>query len=81
MTEAFTEGKSRFDDNQGRGNGSENIKQAISQNLETENLLVFSGGVKYEHNITLLEPKVANIDISFSGTLIEWTLCLRGIDK
>lgn len=81
MEEAFTEGKSRFDDDQGRGNGSENIKQAISQRLETENLLVFSGDVKYEHNITLPKPKVANTDINFRGTLIEWTLCLRGINK
>jgi len=74
MKEAFTRGSSRFV-GVGRGNGSENIKDAVGSNCrQQESLLIYSGGVRYSYNTTQSEPKVIDLNQGIKGTLIEWTL-------
>ena len=78
LKEAFTIGNSRYI-GQGRGNGSENIKSPVGLSCKkTESLLVYSGGIRYEYNSEMEEPKVNDLNKFFSGTLVEWTLSVGG---
>ncbi|MBE0456194.1 MAG: hypothetical protein ACTH5C_18305 [Pseudoalteromonas prydzensis] len=74
MLKALSVGGSRFNEG-GRGNGSEDMKRAVGRFCkDTDNLLIYSGGVKYQYSQGMEEPSVENIATFFGGTLIEWTL-------
>ncbi|MBH0047293.1 hypothetical protein [Pseudoalteromonas sp. NZS11_1] len=74
MIKAFTIGGSRFNRG-GRGNGSEDMKRAVGRLCqETDNLLIYSGGVKYQYSRGMVMPQVNMLATFFGGTLIEWTL-------
>lgn len=72
LSEAFTQGKSRFI-NSGRGNGSQDIINAVKCGCK-ETLLVYSGGAKYSFSSETGETRCVNLGSHFKGTLIEWTL-------
>jgi len=77
MLGAFTLGKSRFI-GKGRGNGSEDIKSVIGINkINSETLLVYSGGIKYTYLSGEQEPEVEDLKRFFMGTLIEWQVQLE----
>lgn len=71
---AFTKGGSRFYSG-GRGNGSEDMKRAIGHSCkETDNLLVYSGGIRYQYSKEMEKPDIKILNKYINGTLIEWTL-------
>ncbi|NRA79664.1 MAG: hypothetical protein HRU18_15765 [Pseudoalteromonas sp.] len=74
MLKALSIGGSRFTEG-GRGNGSEDMKRAVGRFCEdTDNLLIYSGGVKYQYSQGMEAPQVEMLATFFGGTLIEWTL-------
>ncbi|MGO2344417.1 MAG: hypothetical protein ACTH64_01420, partial [Providencia sp.] len=84
LNEAFCEGFSRFID-QGRGNGSEDIKRPIIEeksmhDVKFEQLLVLSGYSQYEYSIQNNKPRVLSHEVTSSipGTLSKATSFLPG---
>ncbi|MEY0595850.1 hypothetical protein AB7309_21210 [Providencia manganoxydans] len=75
---AFSEGYSRFI-NQGRGNGSEDIKRPIEESkneFKYENLLVLTNNSRYKYSIKQNKPSIDCHKFSsfLPGTIIEWCL-------
>lgn len=78
LNDAFCEGYSRFI-NQGRGNGSEDIKRPIEESgndIKYENLLVLTGNSRYKYSIQDNKPAIICQKVSsfLPGTIIEWCL-------
>lgn len=73
---AMVRGHTRYDINQGRGNGFSNIKKPMDINQEAKYLLVASGkgAVKYKSQEIVSSELVT--DYGYGGTLIEW--CFDG---
>lgn len=69
---AMTQGKTRHDNDEGRGNGFTNIKQPMDMNASAKYLLVCSGRgiVKYKDQAIISSDCIVNN--VFGGTLIEW---------
>jgi hypothetical protein len=69
---AMIRGKTRYANDQGRGNGFTNIKKPVDINQKAKHLLVCSGKgiVKYSNQEIISSDTLANN--SFGGTLIEW---------
>lgn len=69
---AMIRGKTRYANDQGRGNGFTNIKKPVDINNKAKHLLICSGKgmVKYSNQEIISSDTLANN--SFGGTLIEW---------
>lgn len=72
---AMTQGVTCTGDN-GRGNGSEDIKRPIGEgcDLEKETLLILTGHTQYYYTSTKPDPICTYVDDELQGTLIEWSL-------
>ncbi|MFZ7186324.1 hypothetical protein ACLSY8_00050 [Avibacterium avium] len=79
LKEAMTEGYTRYN-NRKRGKGSENIKQVINRDVETEILTVYTNRLiyyyQYSNGITSDICIESQVPSSIRGTLIMWTLTL-----
>ncbi|MFA9499837.1 hypothetical protein ACERCG_05320 [Mannheimia sp. E30BD] len=79
LREAMTEGYTRYN-NRKRGKGSENIKQVISQNVETERLTVYTDNLIYlfQYNDGIASDRCVTSQVlaPINGTLVVWTLTL-----
>lgn len=74
LKKAFSLGNSRFE-GVGRGNGSEDIKSAVTfSDNNSESVLVYSGGAYYHYSTGMDEPVVEGLSKFFSGTLVEWSI-------
>ncbi|WP_337228459.1 hypothetical protein [Proteus faecis] len=76
VKEALSEGFSRFI-NQGRGNGSEDIKRPIEHScIKSDFLLIYTGNVKYTYYKEENEPEICctNVKEFMPGTIVEWCM-------
>ncbi|WP_227659961.1 hypothetical protein [Budvicia aquatica] len=74
VTEAMTQGNTCTGDN-GRGNGSEDIKRPIGVGCaKNESLLILTGHTKYHYGSNESQPKTLYQDDEIPGTLVEWSL-------
>lgn len=76
VKEALTEGFSRFID-EGRGNGSEDIKRPIENScIKSDLLFIYTGYVVYFYRKKDNEPKILCERVSqfIPGTIIEWCM-------
>lgn len=75
IREAMTQGYSCTGINNGRGNGSEDIKRPIGAGCALrESLLILTGRTQYQYTSEKEEPTCTKIDIRVPGTLVEWSL-------
>lgn len=74
VTEAMMQGNTCTGDN-GRGNGSEDIKRPIGAGCAmNESLLILTGHTQYYYGSNESGPKTSYQDDEIPGTLVEWSL-------